>query len=71
MSVDVKDTISEASATGRGGVAFKIQWDEAALRMYLRLETVRRLFPELEFHEHDEAAIAERRSRGIGVTPSY
>ena len=71
MSVDVKETVSEALSTGRGGVAFKYQWDETALRMYLRHETVQRLFPEFEFEEFNEEAVAERRNRGLGVRPSY
>ena len=52
-------------------MAFKYQWDETSLRMFLHIDIVRRLFPEFEFQEPDEEAIAERRARGIGTRPSY
>ena len=53
------------------GVGFKFGWDEAGIRMYLSIGTVRSLFPSFEFNEPDDIELAARAKRGVGTRPSY
>ena len=64
--------VSEGGTHPVEPVGLKFQWDETALRMYLPLETVERLFP---FHFEEAVAAGEaepgRPRKGSGTRPSY
>jgi hypothetical protein len=69
-----QDTLDAALDAGTGSVAFKFQWDEASLRMYVKQATVERLFPRFKFEPPSADVVAEteeRKKRGIGSRPSY
>ena len=61
-------------------IAMKFEWDETALRMWLPVETVRTLFPELAFEDNpppapDDPGPGDRARKqaqtGVGTRPSF
>ena len=59
-----------SSEAGTEPVAVKFQWDETALRMYLPLKTVERLFP-FPFAEAAAEAEPARHRKGSGSRPCF